>query len=40
MNIWLRLGDAARVFGDALATPRGTAPDRAVLSAATRGEQL
>ena len=36
--VWRRLGDAARALGDAVATPRGAAPDRAVRSAALRRE--
>ena len=34
-NVWRRVGDAARTLGDALATPRGAAPGRAV---AERGD--
>ncbi len=37
-TVWRRLGDAARALGDAVATPRGAAPDRAVRSAAQRRE--
>jgi len=37
-NAWRRLGDAARALGDAVATPRGEAPDRAVRNAAQRRE--
>ena len=36
--VWRRLGDAARALGDAVTTPRGAAPDRAVRSAALRRE--
>ena len=39
-NVWRRVGDAARALGDAVATPRGAAPDRAVRSAATRREHF
>jgi hypothetical protein len=28
-SAWRRMGDVARVLGDAVATPRGAAPDRA-----------
>ena len=35
-----RLGDAVTALGDAVATPRGAAPDRAILSATQRREQL
>jgi|GEM_PF-2141454 len=28
-SAWRRLGDVARTVGDAIATPRGAAPDRA-----------
>ena len=37
---WSRVGDAARALGDAVATPRGAAPDRAVRNAALRREHL
>ncbi len=37
-NVWRRFGDAARVLGDAVATPRGASPDRAVRNAAQRRE--
>ena len=39
-NMWRRLGDAAKTLGDAVATPRGAAPDRAVHSAARRREHF
>jgi hypothetical protein len=39
-NAWQRVGDAAKTLGDALATPRGAAPDRAVRNAATRHEHF
>ena len=39
-SAWRRVGDAARVLGDAVATPRGSAPDRAVRQAALRREHL
>ena len=39
-TVWRRVGDAARTLGDALATPRGAAPDRAVRNAATRREHF
>lgn len=29
-GLWHRVGDVAKVLGDAAATPRGAAPDRAV----------
>ena len=35
-----RGGDAARALGDAVATPRGEAPDRAIRNAAQRREQM
>ena len=35
---WRRLGDAAWALGDAVATPRGAAPDRAIRQAALRRE--
>ncbi len=28
-SVWSRLGEVARTVGDAVATPRGAAPDRA-----------
>jgi hypothetical protein len=28
-NAWRRVGDAAKTLGEAMATPRGAAPDRA-----------
>ena len=39
-TVWRRVGDAARALGDAVATPRGAAPDRAARSAALRREHL
>ena len=36
--VWRRLGDAAKALGDAVATPRGAAPDRAIRGAALRRE--
>jgi hypothetical protein len=40
-NVWRRrLGDAAKALGDAVATPRGAAPGRAVRDAAQRREHL
>jgi hypothetical protein len=33
---WRRMGDAARTLGDAVATPRGSAPDRALARAGGR----
>ena len=39
-NAWRRVGDVARVLGDAVVTPRGAAPDRAVSIAAQRGEHF
>ena len=39
-TMWRRVGDAARALGDAVATPRGEAPDRAVRSAALRREHM
>ena len=38
--VWRRLGDAAKALGDAVATPRGAAPDRAVRNAAQRREHF
>jgi hypothetical protein len=38
--IWRRIGDAAKTLGDAVATPRGAAPDRAVHGAAQRREHF
>jgi hypothetical protein len=35
---WRRLGDAAKALGDAVATPRGAAPDRAIGQTALRRE--
>ena len=37
-TVWRRVGDAARALGDAVATPRGAAPDRAIRQAALRRE--
>jgi hypothetical protein len=37
--VWCRLGDAAKALGDAVATPGGAAPDRAVHNAAKRRDQ-
>lgn len=39
-SAWRRMSDVAKVLGDAVATPRGAAPDRAVRSAALRREHL
>ena len=39
-TMWRRVGDAARALGDAVATPRGAAPDRAVRDAAQRREHF
>ncbi len=39
-GMWRRLGDAARALGDAAATPRGAAPDRALSTAAFRREHF
>jgi hypothetical protein len=39
-NALSRVGDVARVLGDAMATPRGSAPDRAVRQASLRREHL
>ena len=39
-TMWRRVGDAARALGDAVATPRGEAPDRVVRSAALRREHM
>ena len=39
-NAWRRVGNAARTLGDAVGTPRGAAPDRAVRQAALRREHL
>ena len=39
-SAWRRVGDAARALGEAAATPRGAAPDRAVQRAAVRREHL
>jgi hypothetical protein len=39
-STWRRMGDVAKVLGDAVATPRGAAPDRAVRSAALRREHF
>jgi hypothetical protein len=36
---WRRLGDAAKALGDAVATPRGAAPDRAIRQAALRRDR-
>jgi hypothetical protein len=33
-----RIGDAAKALGDAVATPRGEAPDRVIRNAALRRE--
>jgi hypothetical protein len=37
---WLRMSDVARALGDAVATPRGAAPDRAARSSALRREHM
>lgn len=37
---WRRIGELARMLGDAAATPRGVAPDRAPRVAALRHEHL
>jgi hypothetical protein len=39
-SAWSRVGDAAKALGDAMATPRGSAPDRAVRQATLRREHL
>jgi hypothetical protein len=39
-KVWRRLGDAVTALGDAVATPRGAAPDRAVHTAARRREDF
>jgi hypothetical protein len=39
-SAWRRVGDAARTLGEAVATPRGAAPDRAARSAALRREHM
>jgi hypothetical protein len=39
-NAWSRFGDVARALGEAVATPRGAAPDRAVRQAALRREHF
>jgi hypothetical protein len=35
-STWRRVGDVARVLGDAAAMPRGAAPDRAARAAMTQ----
>ena len=37
-TVWRRVEDVARTLGDAVATPRGEAPDRVVRNAALRRE--
>jgi hypothetical protein len=39
-DVWRRIGDAARALGDAVATPRGAAPGRAVRDATQRREDI
>jgi hypothetical protein len=38
-DAWDRLGGVARVLGDAVATPRGAAPDRAPLGSYVGGKR-
>ncbi len=35
-STWSRVGDVAKALGDAVATPRGAAPDRAARAGVTQ----